>query len=458
MCALSVAREEPVPTLSTGGRVVLALGALDFGLEQSIILPALPLLQVHYGASVIGIAWLATGFLLAAVVAAPLMARLGDVYGKKRMLLWSLGALALGSLLCALSTSIGVAIAGRVLQGIGAGIAPLALGLARDTVSSEELPRSVGGLIGAANVGGGVGFLLSGLLVGVFAPAALFWFLFAAALVLAAAVAQFVPETATREGVSLDPLGAILLGTGLAAFLLAISKGPAWGWASAPVLLLFVGAAIALAGFGFVEQRSREPLVELRLVVASPFRTTNACAFGFGFTFYIALFVIPRVAAAPTSAGYGLGLSVTEIGLLLVPTSIVGLATAWLAGRLVDRAGSRLLISVGAAIGAGAYIFLAVADGTAANFAIASAAIGVGWGFIMTSVYPIVLRGARDNATAVAAAVAQLFRNVGFSTGVTVAAVVISSADVATAGFARAFAIAAAGGVAMVLLARLLPR
>src|SRR3954453_13258394 len=214
MSTLSVAREEPARTLSTGGKVVLALGALDFGLEQSIILPALPLLQVHYGASVIGIAWLATGFLLAAVVAAPLMARLGDVYGKKRMLLWSLAALALGSLLCALTTSIGVAIAGRVLQGIGAGIAPLALGLARDTVSTEELPRSVGALVGAANAGAGIGFLLSGLLVDVFAPAALFWFLFGAALALTFAVPMFVPETPTRQGVSLDPVGTMFLGAG----------------------------------------------------------------------------------------------------------------------------------------------------------------------------------------------------------------------------------------------------
>jgi len=457
MSALSAARE-PVRTLSTGGKVVLAAGALDFGLEQSIILPALPRLQVHYGASVIGIAWLATGFLLAAVVAAPLMARLGDAYGKKRLLLWSLGALAVGSLLCALTTSIGVAIAGRVLQGIGAGIAPLALGLARDTVSTEELPRAVGGLVGAANVGAGVGFLLSGLLVDVFSPAALFWFLFGAALALAAAVAVFVPETPTRNVVSLDPVGATLLGTGLAAFLLAISKGPAWGWSSASILLLFVGATGALAAFGRVEQRSRQPLIDLRLVLAKPFRTTNACAFGFGFSFFTALLVIPRVAAAPTSTGYGLGLSVTKIGLLLVPTSIVGLATAWLAGRLLDRVGSRTLIAVGAATGAAAYAFLAVVDGSAASFALASAAIGVGWGFIMTSVYPIVLRRARDDATAVAAAVAQLFRNLGFSTGITVAAVVIASADVATDGFARTFWIAAAGGIALLLVARLLPR
>src|SRR3954470_23744050 len=296
MSALSAARE-PVRTLSTGGKVVLAAGALDFGLEQSIILPALPLLQVHYGASVIGIAWLATGFLLAAVVAAPLMARLGDVYGKRRMLLWSLGALAVGSLLCALTTSIGVAIAGRVLQGSSAGIATLALGLARDTVSTEELPRSVGALIGAANVGAGIGFLLSGLLVDVFAPAALFWFLFGAAVALAVAVAVFVPETPTRKGVSLDPLGATLLGAGLAAFLLAISKGPAWGWSSTPIVLLFVGAAVALAAFGLVEQRSREPLVDPRLGLATPFRTTNACAFGYGVTFFTALFVSPRAAA-----------------------------------------------------------------------------------------------------------------------------------------------------------------
>ncbi len=139
--------------LPAGAMVVLALGALDFGLEQSVIIPALPQLADHYGASLIGVAWLATAFLLASVVAVPLLGRLGDMIGKRRVILISLGAFAVGSAVCALTTSIEFAIAGRAIQGLGAAVTPLILGLARDTLPPQQLPRAIGGVIGAANVG-----------------------------------------------------------------------------------------------------------------------------------------------------------------------------------------------------------------------------------------------------------------------------------------------------------------
>src|SRR5919199_1006961 len=99
-------------SLSRVGLLVLAIGSLDIGLEQSLILPALPALAIHYDASLIAVSWLATGYLLAAVVAIPLLGRLGDVFGRRRLLLVALGAFTVGGLLCALSDSIGLVIAG----------------------------------------------------------------------------------------------------------------------------------------------------------------------------------------------------------------------------------------------------------------------------------------------------------------------------------------------------------
>ena len=143
---------------------MLGLGAVDLGLELSIVLPALPALAVHYDASLIAVAWLATGFLLASVVAVPLVGRLGDLFGKRLMILGSLGAFAIGSLMCALTDWIGLAIAGRLVQGLGAAVAPLTYALVRDTVEPALLPRAIGIVVGAASTGGTLGFLLSGVL------------------------------------------------------------------------------------------------------------------------------------------------------------------------------------------------------------------------------------------------------------------------------------------------------
>jgi MFS family permease len=463
MSSVALAAKAPSRRLSTSAATVLALGALDFGLEQSIIVPALPSLAVHYGASIVAVAWLATGFLLAAAVAVPLFGRLGDLLGKKRMILVSLGAFAVGSLVCALSSSIGLAIAGRALQGFGAAVAPLTLGLARDFVAPQDLPRVVGVVIGAANVGGGVGFLVSGLLVDAFSPAAIFWFLFIVGAVLAIAVALFAPETPLRAHASIDPVGVALLGIGLVALLLALSEGTAWGWSSAAVLSLFATCAVTLALFAATEWRLREPLVDLRLVATRPFLNANLCMFAFGFAFFVAVFVIPQIAASPEATGYGLGLSVTEIGLLLVPTSVAGLIGGWSGGRTLSRLGPRAQVSLGALIGVAGYLSLALAHDTAFALASESAAIGLAWGLILTGIYPVVLRTAGADKTSIAAAVVLVFRNTGVSVGVTVSAVVIAGAGLAgpfrdEAGFTRAFLVAAGGAVAAFLLAAWLPQ
>jgi MFS family permease len=207
MSAKSHTAAQPTDALTAGGLFVLALGALDFGLEQSTIVPALPRLAAHYQASAIATGWLATGFLLAATVAAPLFGRLGDLFGKRRLLLVSLSAFTLGSLLCALAESVPLAIAGRVVQGAGAAVAPVPLDLA----------------------------------------------------------------------------GATLLGGGLVALLLAISKGAAWGWSSGAIVGLLVAAAVAFAAFVLVERRVARPLLDLALVARRPFVNANVCALTYGF-------------------------------------------------------------------------------------------------------------------------------------------------------------------------------
>jgi MFS family permease len=157
-----------------------------------------------------------------------------------------------------------------------------------------------------------------------------------------------------------------------------------------------------------------------------------------------------------------LALSTTEIGLLLVPTSIAGFLASWAGGRVVDRLGPRLLVASGALVGVAGYVSLAAAHDTVASLAIGSAAIGLTWGLILTGMYPVVIRGASSDKTGIAIAVMVIFRNTAVSVGVTVAFVIIAGAGLAgeypaDSGFTRVFAMAAGGAGLMLLASLLLP-
>ncbi len=284
---------------------------------------------------------------------------------------------------------------------------------------------------------------------------AIFWFLFALAASLMCAVALLVPESPVRARVPLDLVGAVLLSAGLVSLLLAISKGAAWGWSSPRILLLFAGSAALLAAFALVERASRNPLVDLRLVTTSPFANANACSFLFGFAFFIAIFVVPQIAGASEDNG-GLDLTTTEVGLLLVPTSVAGLAGGWLGGRGVDRIGPRALVAAGAIVGAAGYALLAMNHDTVGALAAGSALLGMAWGLILTGIYPVILRSASPDKTGVAVAVAVVFRNTALSVGVTMAFVIIADAGADT-GYTWALLLGAAGALATLLASRLLP-
>jgi MFS family permease len=452
----------PARTLAGGGIIVLSLGALDFGLEQALVIPALPALAEHYGASLDTIAWLVTGFVLASIVAIPLVSRLGDMFGKRRMLLASLAAFAVGSLLCAVAESGAVAIAGRVVQGLGAAVAPLTYGLARDTVAPERMSHAIGIVVGGASAGGAIGFLLSGLLVDAFSAAAVFWFLLLFAIAIAIAVALLVPESSVRARVRLDVGGAALLAAGLLALLLSISRGSTWGWTSGRTLATLGAGLVLLAAFAVVEARVREPLVNLGLVVKRPFASTNVCVIAFGFAFFIAVFVVPQIAAAPTTTGYGLGLSTTEIGLVLLPTGVASMVGGVVAGRVLERLGSRTLVAAGGALGVAGYAVLALADVSAASLAAGSGLLGLAWGLILTGIASVVIRSAPRDSTSVALAVNGVTRNTAVAIGAQVAFAIIAGVDAvagfpAESGYTAVFVMGAVGAALLVVVAFLIP-
>lgn len=437
---------------------VLALSALDLGLEQFMIVPIVPAVQESYAAPLGTAAWLLTGFLLASVATVPLLSRLGDVHGRRRILLLALGLVAAGSLICALAGSIELLLAGRVVQGAGAAVAPLAIGLARDHARPERVPIWIGLLVAGAGLGIAVGLLLGGVLVEAFAVSAVFWFLFGLAVLLIAAVAYVVPESPHRDAGRIDWLGALLLSSALVAVLVAITKGNEWGWASGRVIALLAVAAALVAVFTAVERSVDAPVLDVRLLGRRSVWSANLVAFAIGFMLIVAGVVIPQLGALPRSSGYGLGLTTTEIGLLLLPSGLAIIVGGWASGALLSRVGARALAAAGAAFAAAAYAVLIVRHESIAWVTLANALLGLGVSAGFTAAMNLVVHAVVSSRTSVFAATVSISRATGGALGGQIAAAVIIGAGLtaqglpAPQGFTGSFVLgAAAAGVALVV-------
>ena len=328
------AAKRPTPVLAT-----LVLACVAFSLSQTLVVPALPALAREFDASQSAVSWVLTGFLLSASVATPIVGKLGDLYGKGRMLTVVLALFSVGAVINALAGSIEVVIAGRVLQGVAGGVFPLAFGIVRDTFPREHIPGGLSIVSAVFGIGGGIGLPLSGVIVDNVDLQWLFW-INLIALPAAFAAHRLVPPSPPVPNARVDWLGALLLSGALAAILLGVSQAGEWGWGS-PKNVGAIGGGLVLGGlFVVAEGRVHQPLIDLRVLRQPAVAATNLTGFLVGVAMFSSFLIMPAFAQAPESSGYGFGFTVTQAGLLLMPTAL-----AQLAGRAAgdeDRRAHRL--------------------------------------------------------------------------------------------------------------------
>jgi MFS family permease len=220
-------QERPTPVL-----VTLIAAGVAFSLSQTLVVPAVPALAREFQASESAVSWVLTGFLVSASIATPIAGKLGDLYGKGRVLTGVLLLFSAGAVICALAGSIEVVIAGRVLQGVAGGVFPLAFGIVRDTFPRDQVPGGIAIVSAVFGIGGGIGLPLSGVIVDNFALQWLFW-INLIALPAALAAHRLVPNLPPVAGARVDWLGAAVLSAGLAGSCSA-SLRPARGGGARP--------------------------------------------------------------------------------------------------------------------------------------------------------------------------------------------------------------------------------
>jgi EmrB/QacA subfamily drug resistance transporter len=454
-----IARAHPNRTLG-----ILVLGAISYALAQTMIIPALPAIQHDLGASQEAVTWLLTVFLLTSSVCTPVLGRLGDMYGKEKVLLGALGVFALGSLICAIGGSIGVLIFGRAIQGAAGAIFPLAFGIIRDEFPRERVATSIGLISATFGIGGGLGLVLAGVVVDHLSIQWIFWLSLLVTTLAAWATWRFVPESPVRVDAKIDWIGAGLLSLALGSLLLGVSQGNAWGWNSTGVLGLFTAAVILGTVFIAVERRVPEPMVDMQMMARRPVWSTNLTAFAIGFAMFGSYVLIPQLVEMPAVTGYGFAKTTTVAGLVLLPSALVMLGAGPLSGWLGHRFGSRLPLALGAGFAALAYIWLALFHETLPEIAVGGLLVGIGIGLAFAAMANLVVEAVRPDQTGVATGINTIMRSIGGSVGAQIAAAIIAGNQIlggrypAESGFTDAFVMSAVAAVVALAVTALIPR
>jgi EmrB/QacA subfamily drug resistance transporter len=442
---------------------ILAIAGLAFALLQSLVVPALRTIQVDLGTTPTAAAWILTAYLLSASVATPIAGRLGDMFGKKRVLVIVLAVLAAGTLVSALAHSIGIMIIGRVIQGAGGAIFPLSFGIIRDEFPVERRATGIALVSAILGIGGGLGIVLAGPITEHLSYHWLFWLPFLVVVAAGASAWLVIPESPVRTPGRVNWVGAALLSAWLVALLLGVSQGASWGWTSAAVLGLFLAAAVLCVAWIRAESRAAEPLVDMRMMRLPGVWTTNTVAFLIGFGMYSAFILIPQFVEAPAEDGYGFGASVTGAGIFLLPATAGMLVFSSIAGRLSNAVGARLPLIAGSVITACSFCLLTVAHTQRWEIYLSALLMGAGMGFAFSAMANLVVDAVPAEQTGVATGMNTIMRTIGGAIGAQLGASVLAGSLLADGlpteeAFTTAFAISAGSLVVAALASLLVPR
>jgi EmrB/QacA subfamily drug resistance transporter len=441
---------------------VLVVGVTAYALLQSVVTPVLPVIGKVLGASDGDVTWVLTAYLLSASIFTPVMGRLGDMRGKKKFFVITLIALALGTALAAVATSLSVMIVARVIQGIGGGVLPLAFGIIRDEFPRNKVPGAVGLIASLTGIGAGLGIVLAGPIEAVLGYQWLFWIPFIMIALAAVATIVFVPESENRQLGRINWFTAALLSIWLVALLTAVSQGSSWGWGSPQVIGLFVITVVVGVVWVIAEARSSDPLIDMKMMATRGVWTTNLVSFLFGAGMYAIFAALPRFLQTPPAAGYGFGATVTESGLMLLPQAVLVFLVGLTAGHLAQRFGSKWVLVAGSMISVVPFVIFAFAHDEQWLIYVATAVTGIGFGLAFASMSNIIVASVRQDQTGVASGMNANIRTIGSAVGAAVMSSIVTShvspAGVpAESGYTTGFAVLAAVMVLSVIAALLIP-
>ncbi len=426
---------------------MLASAALLVSFIETMLTPALPRLVTFFGnAPYTTVAWILSAYLLVGVATIPIFAKLGDLYGKRRVLSIVLSiytvAVALAPLTPTLGAALGLSrassiyllIAVRGLQGVGLAMFPLALAMVAEAVPRERVAPAQGAVAAMFAVGSAFGLVGGSWLIETFGWQVAYASVLPFVIVLPILTRTWLPQGHRGTGGRIDLLGAGLLGGALTAFLLALTLGPTWGWGrwtggiapSVPLGVpeLFVLAGVLLVGFLVRTTRAAEPLLDI-----GRFRERNL-ALGYlgaslvGLAMYVAFVVLTVLVEFPI---VGLGRSVLDFGILSIPTTVSMFIAAPLVGRGVARFGPRPMTMLGALLAGTGFLLLLVYHATYLELVTEAIPTFTGLVAVLVSVTNVIAMASRHGERGIQMGLTEMFQDLGASIGPVVVATLLAT-------------------------------
>ncbi|WP_405685597.1 MFS transporter [Streptomyces sp. NBC_00057] len=414
-------------TRANGVIATLAFAGIVAAIMQTLVTPLIAELPQILHTSSANAAWVITVTLLVGAVCVPVTGRLGDLLGKRRMLLACSVPLIAGSVVCALASSVVPMIIGRGLQGMGMGMVPLGIALLRDVVPAEKLSSSIALVSASMGIGGGLGLPIASAVAQYANWRALFWGSAVLAVAIAVLIWFLIPDVpAGAKGQRFDAPGALGLGIGLVCLLLAVSKGAEWGWTSVTTLSLFIAAVVVLLAWGAWELRTRDPLVDLRTTARPRVLITNVASIFVGFGMYASMLIVPQLLQFPEATGYGLGQSMLAAGLWMAPGGVMMMIVSPFGGKLTDARGPKFTLICGVLVLAAGYGLSLVLMGSAWGLMLSLMVINSGVGLAYGSMPALIMGSVPLSETAAANGFNTLMRSLGTSIGAAVIGVILS--------------------------------
>ncbi|MFD4440879.1 MFS transporter [Nocardia sp. NPDC058519] len=446
-----------IAVLSTVGIVV--------SLMQTLVIPIIPSLPTLLNTSASNASWVVTATLLAGAVSTPIAGRLGDMFGKRLILVCNLGFMVVGSVVCATANSLLPEVIGRSLQGIAVGAIPLGISIMRDELRPEKVGGAMAVMSATLGVGGAIGLPFSALIAQNANWHVLFWTAAGLGVLCAVLVLVFVPESPVRTPSRFDFGGAVGLSIALLTLLIGITKGADWGWASGSILALFGLSLASFLGWGAYELRRPSPLVDLRVSARPRVLFTNMASIAVGFSLYGMSLTFPQLLMAPEETGYGFGLSMVVAGLAMAPTGLVMMLLSPVSARLSAKKGPKLTLALGSTVIAVGYLCAVVMMDSVWQIVLSSVIVAGGVGLAYAAMPALIMGAVPITETAAANGLNSLMRSIGTSTSAAVMGVVLAHMTInlgphvlpSREGFHTAFFIAMAGAVAAIVLTACIP-
>jgi MFS family permease len=444
---------------------VLAIAGLCSSFMFTLVVPIQSQLPELLNASREDTAWVVTSTLLAAAVTTPIAGRLGDMYGKRRIVLVLIAVMVVGSVVAALSTGIIGVIIGRALQGAVVGVVPLGISILRDVLHEKRVDSAIALISATLGVGGALGLPISALVAQYSDWHVLFWIAVGLGVVVFALVVWIVPVSVLRTAGHFDYVGAAGLAVGLIGVLLAVSRGNSWGWGSPLTLGLGLGGIALLLVWGWYELRIDEPLLDLRVAARRPVLLTNLASVAMGFALFGSNVSYPQMLELPVATGVGLGLSLLAASLVVMPSGLVMMVLSPISGALARTIGPRVLLVAGSISLILAYGFSLLFSTEVWHFVVANILIGFGIGFGYAAMPMLIMRSVPPSETGASNGLNALARSLGTSTAAAVVGVVLATFSTGegetrvptTQAFQISFALGIGAAVIALVLALFIP-